>query len=306
MTTERNDFLSALREDTITANGARFHYATQGEGPLVVLLHGFPERWFSWKQQITALSSAGYRVVAPDLRGYGASERTIDGYDIKNLALDVASLITALGADTATVIGHDWGGAITWEAASRHPDKISRFAVLNCPHGFVMAKTLLSSPAQLRKSWYMFAFQLPWVPEAIISRDRGAAIAKMFLGMAVDRTRFTPELIEPFRQSVSDPSAVTPMLAYYRTALRSGITRPPPRPAMIEQPGLLLWAEDDQALGLELLAGHVHVARDLRVERIAHCGHFVQQERPEEVNKHLLRWLEQTAPKSDRAVVSES
>lgn len=289
---------SEIREAEVEANGVRFHFAEQGEGPLVMLVHGFPERWFSWKKQIPAIAAAGYRVVAPDLRGYGQTERPADGYDVATLARDLASLITALGHEDATVIGHDWGGALTWEVAWRHPERVSRYAVLNCPHHYVMSKTLLSSASQLKKSWYMLAFQLPWLPERVISRARGEAVERMFLGMAVDRTNFTPELIRPFRESVADPAAVSPMLAYYRSAVRAGLSRLPTRPPVIEQPGLLLWAEDDQALGLELLAGHVEVARDLRVERIPRCGHFVQQERPEEVNAHLLRWLRDTAPVS--------
>ncbi len=289
---------SELREAQVEANGVRFHYAAQGEGPLLLLLHGFPERWFSWKKQIPALAAEGYRVVAPDLRGYGETERPAGGYDVPNLALDVASLVAALGHESATVIGHDWGGALTWEVASRHPERVSRYAVLNCPHGYVLTRALVSSPEQLKKSWYMFAFQLPWLPERMISRDRGRAVQEMFLGMAVDRGNFTPELIEPFRESVADPAAVSPMLAYYRAAIRGGLTRVPARPAVIEQPGLLLWAEEDKALGTELIAGHVEVARDLRVERIPGCGHFVQQERPDEVNARLARWLRETAPVS--------
>lgn len=290
----------SLHESSVTANGIRFHYAEQGEGPLVLLLHGFPERWFSWKHQIPALAARGYRVVAPDLRGYGESERPTTGYELTNLARDVAELIPALGADTATVIGHDWGGAVTWEAVARHPDVVTRAAVLNCPHPAVMFKVLKSSRKQLAKSWYMFAFNLPWLPEYLISRDHGSLVAKTFLKAAVDRTRFTPEAMEPFCQSVARPGAVAPMLQYYRTAMRTMLS---PREAarhqasysVIERPTMLVWAEDDFALGMELVAPHVRYTRDLRIKRIPHCGHFLQQEQPDTVNAILCDWLDTTA-----------
>lgn len=285
----------AILESSVVANGVRFHYGTQGRGPLVLLLHGFPERWFTWRWQIPALAAAGYRVVAPDLRGYGQSDKPHGGYEITNLALDIAQMIRALGEDEATVIGHDWGGAITWETVSRHPEVVSRYGVINCPHPAVMRHALLSSTAQLRRSWYMFAFNLPWLPERMISRDGGSGLAKMYRAMAVDRTNFTREAMAPFCDSVARPEAVTPMLAYYRQAMRLAF-RPwavSPYP-IIEKQGLLLWAEEDQALGLELLGPHSRVAHDLRIQRIPGCGHFCMQEQPETVNRHLLRWLEET------------
>lgn len=282
-------------ESSVVANGVRLHYAALGSGPLVVLVHGFPERWFSWREQMPAIAAAGYRVAALDLRGYGQSDKPAGGYEIANLARDIAAFIRALGAADASVIGHDWGGGITWETVSRHPDVVTRFAVLNCPHPAVLRKAILTSSAQRRKSWYMFLFNVPWLPERIISRDRGAQLEKLFRAMAVDRSRFTPESIAPFRESVARPADVTPMLAYYRRAVRQsftpGATAPYP---VIDRPGLLLWAEEDQALGLELLAPHSRFARDLRIQRIPGCGHFLMQEQPAVVNQHLVRWLDET------------
>ncbi len=282
----------ALIESSVVANGVRFHYATQGNGPLVLLVHGFPERWFSWRAQIPAIAAAGYRVVAPDLRGYGLSDKPTDGYEIANLGRDLAELIGALGEDTATVIGHDWGAALTWEVVSRHPAKVSRYAALNCPHPAVLRNALLRSPGQLRRSWYMFMFNLPWLPERLLSRDHGVAVERTFRGMAVDPSRFTPEAVAPFRESASTPEAVAPMLAYYRAVLRGALDVAPY--PVIEQPGLLLWAEEDRVLGIDLLAPHSRFARDLRIQRVPRCGHFLQQEQPEIVNAHLVRWLEDT------------
>ncbi len=285
-----------ILESSVLANGVRFHYGTQGQGPLVLLVHGFPERWFSWRWQIPALAAAGYRVVAPDLRGYGLSDKPPGGYEITNLARDIAQMIRALGEDQATLIGHDWGGALTWETVSRHPEVVSRYGVINCPHPAVMRRAFLSSTAQLRRSWYMFAFNLPWLPERLIARDGGAAVEKMFHAMAVDRSRFTSEEMAPFCRSVADPESVTPMLAYYRQAIRQALQpwKVAPYP-VIEKPGLLLWAEEDKALGLELLAPHSRFAHNLRIQRISGCGHFCTQEQPEAVNRYLLHWLEETA-----------
>lgn len=275
----------------VTANGIRFRCAASGQGPLVLLLHGFPERWFSWEPQIRALAAAGYRAVAPDLRGYGDSDRPETGYDIDTLAGDVAGLIRALGAEQATVIGHDWGGAITWCAVERYPELITRFAVLNCPHPWVLRNVgLFGSPRQLARSWYILFFGIPKVPERWLSRDHAAAVGEAFARGAVDPTNFTPERVRPYRDWIKGPADVRPMLAYYRAALRAGL-RPiaPPRP--IDRPGLLIWAEDDAALGTELITPHLEFARSLRVERISGCGHFVQLERPDEVSARLLRWL---------------
>ncbi len=291
------------KEFSVTANGMRFHCAAQGEGPLVLLLHGFPERWFSWRHQLAVLAARGYRAVAPDLRGYGDSDRPRGGYDLRNLARDVAELIPALGAETAVVVGHDWGGAITWEAASRHPDRVSRYAVLNCPHPAVLLRSLLRSPAQLRRSWYIFFFQLPWLPERALSRDHGAAIARAFREAAVDPSRFDAAAVAPYCASAARPEDIAPMMAYYRTVFRDALDRRSARGPradypVIEQPGLLLWAENDVALGMDLVGPHVRYARDLRIRRIPRCGHFVQQEQPETVNALLCAWLGAAEPPS--------
>lgn len=286
-------------ESSVVARGVRFHTAEQGQGPLVLLLHGFPERWYSFRHQLAALGAAGYRAVAPDLRGYGESDRPPRGYDIETLAGDVPALIEALGADRAAVVGHDWGGALTWEAASRYPRQVARYAVLNAPHPAVFLRTLLRSPAQLRRSWYMFLFQLPLLPEWLLTRRGARAIPAAFLKASVDRDALDAETLEGFRTSALSPGAMGAMLAYYR-----GIGRQLRRPLdtarkmstyqPIEQPGLLLWGEDDPALGTELIEPHRRLAPALRVERVPRCGHFIQQERPALVSERLLAFLRQT------------
>lgn len=257
----------------------------------MLLLHGFPERWFSWEPQLRALAAAGYRAVAPDLRGYGDSERPLAGYDIPNLTADVAGLVDAFDAHHATVVGHDWGGAITWATAERHPDRVARYVVLNCPHPWVLRQVgLTRSPRQFARSWYILFFGIPVIPERWLTRDGARVLEAMFRRAAVDRSAFTSERVAAYREWLRSPEDARPMLGYYRAALRDAL-RPIPSPSAIEQPGLLLWAEDDLALGTELIAPHLHFARSLEVERIARCGHFVQIERPAEVSARILRWL---------------
>lgn len=290
-----------FRESSVVAGGVRFHYATAGRGPLVLLLHGFPERWFSWRAQIPALAAEGYRVVAPDLRGYGLSDKPASGYEITDLAQDVVSLVTALGEETATVVGHDWGGAIAWEAAARHPARVARVAVLNCPHPAVMNHVLRRSWDQFVRSGYMLFFNLPWLPERLIARDRGRSILRMFHGNAVHPEAFSRETLEALRESVASPDDVRPMLEYYRRSVRRALRGALPPYPVIQQPALLLWAERDVVLGNKLIAPHTRVARDLTIRRIVDCGHFVQQERPDAVNALLAEWLRATLPRATPA-----
>lgn len=296
-TTGESAMIDVFRESSVVAGGVRFHYATAGRGPLVLLLHGFPERWTSWRKQIPALARGGWRVVAPDLRGYGQSDKPEGGYDLPSLAQDVASLITALGEERATVVGHDWGGAITWEAASRFAHRVERFAVLNCPHAAVMNEVFRRSPAQLARSSYMLFFNIPWLPERLMARDRGRAIVRRFEGAGVQLSR---ESAEALREVVTTPANVSPMLAYYRrvvrTTLRGGLLPYP----VIRQPGLLIWGERDAVLGEELIAPHTRYAHDLVIRRIPDCGHFVQQQRPDEVNEVLTGWLAQQRERASR------
>lgn len=284
----------AFRESSVVANGVRLHYATAGRGPLVLLLHGFPERWFSWRAQIPAIAAAGYRVVAPDLRGYGLSDRPASGYEITNLAQDVASLVVALGEESAAVIGHDWGAAITWEAVSRFPARVSRYAVLDCPHPEVLHRATLRSLGQFRRSAYMLFFSVPWLPEHLIARDGGRAVERIFRRNALDPSRFTREVLRPFRESAATPAAVRPMMAYYRSVVREALGPGLAPYPVIERPGLLLWAENDPVFPTGLVAPHTRVARNLRIRKVPRCGHFVQQEQPEVVSRLLTEWLEDT------------
>lgn len=271
-----------MRSDHVTANGIRFHYLTEGSGPLVLLLHGFPQFSHAWRRQIPALSKR-FRVVAPDLRGYGGTEKPagLDAYRLDTLAADVAGLIEALGEKSAMVVGHDWGGGLAWAAALLFPERISRLAVLNCPLPAVFLKNLRSNPRQLRRSWYMGLFQLPWLPERIFRGKAGSLIA----GSPRPGT-FTREDVEAYDRNFQDP---TPPLNYYRAALRR--YRPLPQ-RKIAAPTLLIWGDKDPALGRELTEGmEPHFSGPLRVEHLPEASHWVNEEEPEKVNALLLEFL---------------
>jgi len=299
----------------VETNGIRLHCAVEGEGPLVLLLHGFPECWYSWRHQIAALAPH-YRVVAPDLRGYNESDRpdAVDAYRTDVLVADVHGLIEAFGQSRATIVGHDWGGAIAWLFATRHPEATERLAVLNCPHPAIMAEHLRRNPRQLLRSWYMFFFQIPWLPETLLGLNRAWAIAQGIRRSAVHADRITDDDLEHLRDAASRPGALRAAINYYRAMLRTPEARaglpawwqrflygspvPSDTPRTrdewprITAPTLLIWGERDVALGPELVEGtETLITAPFTLRRIPDAGHWVQQEQPELVNALLLEFL---------------
>lgn len=265
----------------------KLHVAELGQGPLVLLLHGFPECWVSWRNQLPALAAAGYRVVAPDLRGYGGSDkpRGIRAYRLEALARDIEGLIGALGETRAHVVGHDWGGAVAWQLAMQAPAKIGRLAILNVPHPRRMLQGLRTL-RQLKKSWYFFFFQLPFLPEARMSHDHFALIRNLFRYHPARRAAYDESDIDEIIAALSQPGTATAALNYYRAALRH-----PPAVKRIELPVLVLWGEQDKNLGRELAAPEAGWVPSARVVRIADAGHFVQADAPDRVNRELIQWL---------------
>jgi pimeloyl-ACP methyl ester carboxylesterase len=294
----RLDELS-VEHHTVDVGGLRMHYVAKGQGPLVLLLHGFPELWWSWRYQIDAIADAGFRVVAPDLRGYNETDKQ-GPYDMDTLADDVRALIASLGERAAHIVGHDWGGALAWHVASVMPHAVHKLAVINCPHPAVMQRVIFSGNwRQIRKSWYMFFFQLPWLPERTLAANGGANLRKLYHAHAIDSTHFGDDELAPFVQNILRPGAARAMVGWYRavfaTALRAARTGMFYR--QITAPTLLLWGLQDRALGFEdLVPGTERHVDKLRVEPIATGGHFVHAERPELVNPLLLEFLQRDAP----------
>jgi pimeloyl-ACP methyl ester carboxylesterase len=279
------------RHGEILTNGIRMHYVTQGSGPLVVLLHGFPEFWYSWRFQIPFLAEHGYTVVAPDLRGYNDTEKPHTGYSIPILLRDIVGLIRGLGQEKAIIVGHDWGGALAWSFALRYPEMTERLIVLNAPHPHAFARELRTLK-QLRKSWYMFVFQIPWLPEFLLGRNHADAIAKMLYSSAIQKTAFPPDVLSGYQDAMSRPGALRGSINYYRALFRHPSSASEgARGNTVETPTLLIWGEQDIALGIDLTYHLEQWVPRLSVQRIPDSGHWVQQEKPERVNELMLEFL---------------
>ncbi|MDL5361391.1 alpha/beta fold hydrolase [Halalkalicoccus sp. NIPERK01] len=284
-------------------NGVRLHYVEAGEGPLVVLLHGFPEHWYSWREQIPALVEAGYRVVAPDMRGYNRSEKPpgVSAYRIGNLVEDVRALIAHCGADRAHLVGHDWGGVVAWEVAARHPDSVDRLVVLNAPHPSAYRRELWNPESdQAKRSWYVLFFQLPWLPELLVRAGRGRLLESLFRGGAANPEAFDDEAIRRYTEACLRPGAMTAMLNYYRALFRGTLRSKVPgrslpdattSDGLIGRPTLLVWGTDDEALSERLTEGLEKWVPDVEVERVAGASHWVQLDAPERVNDALVGFL---------------
>lgn len=278
----------------IEANGIDFHCVAQGEGDLVLLLHGFPENWYSWRHQIPFLAE-GFKVVAPDMRGYNLTDKppSVEDYRISNLVQDVASLIEAFGSRSANVVGHDWGGAVAWVFAASHPEMLNRLAVLNCPHPALFARNIASNPRQLLRSWYMFFFQIPALPEAVMRSFDYFPIRRVFRDWAIDKDAFSDQEIERLAEGVAQPGSLRSSMNYYRAMLRDrGFLRMRKDFPTIEKPTMLIWAEEDRALGKELTYGmDPYFSDTFEIKYIPDCSHWVQQERPLLVNQYLGEFL---------------
>ncbi len=283
-----------IAHDFVRANGLRFHVATCGEGDrLALFLHGFPECWYSWRYQLPLMARLGYRAWAPDLRGYGESDRPpqVADYAIERLMDDVAGLIDAAGARSTVLLGHDWGAAIAWFFAMRRVRPLERLVIMNVPHPAVMGRALRTW-RQLARSWYMFFFQLPWFPEALLRAGNYRAIRQAFRGMAIDKSRFPDEVLQVFVDNAARPGALTAMINYYREMIRAGGRRQRPLGfPVIDVPTLMIWGEHDTALGIETTYGTERYVRDLTLRYLPNVSHWVQQEAPETVNEMLEAWL---------------
>ena len=284
----------AITTRKIEANGFSFAVDEAGEGDnLALCLHGFPESRFSWRYQLPLLADLGYRAWAPDLRGYGETEpkpRQVSAYLIDRLMEDVAALIDASGAKTVTLVGHDWGAALAWTFAANRVRPLERLVIMNVPHPAVMSAHLRKSWAQLKKSWYMLFFQLPGIPERLNTAKDAQLIRRAFYDMAIDKSRFTPDVLDRYAADAQRPGAMTGMVNWYRAAFRLQGKLAGPWP-VIETPTLIVWGEADAALGVELLDGTDAYVRDLTVKRLPGVSHWVQQEAPEAVNAILSAWL---------------
>lgn len=278
-----------LEEGYVDAAGVRIHHVGAGSGPLVLFLHGFPEYWYSWRHQLPDLAPHR-RAVAVDLRGYGRSGRPAErsAYAIEHLVADVAAVVDELGGGRATIVGHDWGGAVAWAFAHAHPERLERLVICNAPHPARMAAEV-RHPPQLLRSWYIFLFQVPRLPEAMLTRNGAAPVASILRGGAGVPDAFQPQDLRRFREAFAAPGVAKAAVDYYRN-LPAGLRRRPQlRP--VEAPVLLLWGERDRALDLRLTKGVERFAPNIRVHRFPAAGHFPHEEVPSAFNEELRRFV---------------
>lgn len=294
---------SGIRQRFVSANGLDFELAEAGEKTsrkLALCLHGFPELNFSWRHQMPLLAEQGWRVWAPNLRGYGQTSRpaALRDYGMDHLTGDVSALIDAAAAEAPVeevmILAHDWGAVIGWAFAilnekAAKPYPLKRLVIMNVPHPKVMVRELRRWD-QLKKSWYVFFFQLPRLPEHYMTARDAAGVRRAFYGMAVDKSRFGKGVLDVYAAAAQQPGAMTAMVNYYRALMRyrDAIDL---GDARITIPTLMVWGEEDAALGLGCTVGTEQWVPRLELHRLPKVSHWVQQEAPEKVNAILSDWL---------------
>jgi len=273
-------------------NGVTLHVVAAGDpaDPLVVLLHGFPEFWYEWRGYVEPLVEAGYRVLVPDQRGYNRSDKPagLDAYRISELSRDVVDLVATEGREAAHVVGHDWGAAVAWDLALRHPDVVGHLGVINVPHPTVFEAVLTSNLTQLRKSWYMFFFQFPRIPEWY-ARQNGFDFMITTMDEGSRPGTFTGTDFDRYRRAWRRNDALTAMINWYRALFRR--REDPPR-ERVGAPTLVVWGEQDQALVPEMASRSVEYCDDGRLERLPENTHWVPHEAPERIADLLREHLD--------------
>lgn len=281
----------------VTTNNVRLHLKEDGpaDGPLVILLHGFPEFWYAWRYQIAPLAEAGFRVWAPDQRGYNLSDKPlgVNSYTIDKLGADIIGLINAAGVQTATVVGHDWGGGVAWWLAMNYPDRLNQVIFLNMPHPGVMLQHLRRSPRQLLRSWYVGFFQIPWLPEWLARLGNW-----WFVVQALRRTSrpgtFSRVDLDRYRQAWAMPGptgtpAYRTMIHWYRAFVRQ---RPGlPTDTRIVIPVLIIWGKRDQFLMPDLAQRSLERCDNGQLVILEEATHWVQHEAAEKVNALIISCL---------------
>ncbi|XP_050400322.1 epoxide hydrolase 4 [Patella vulgata] len=278
----------------IQLKNIRLHYVANGDEnkPLMLFVHGFPEFWYSWRYQLKEFSK-DYRCVAIDQRGYNDSDKPAGmmNYKVGMMVEDLRQLIPALGYKTCVLVGHDWGGAICWAFAAAHKEMVDKLVVMNCPHRAAMAKYLRSHRSQFLKSWYMYFFQLPWLPELYWRMNDLEVLASAFTSeeLGVKSGRFTEKDLEAYKYAFSKPGAATSALNYYRAAMKT-FNRDK---RLVEVPTRLIWGCKDGALDTGLAEATKPFVKDMTISYIPEASHWVMMDEPEEVNKYMRQFLNQ-------------
>ncbi len=275
----------------VETNGVRLHTIQAGpeHGPLVVLLHGFPEFWYCWHDQIRPLADAGFRVVVPDQRGYNLSDKPddVNAYHMDELAADIVGLIDAAGRGKASVVGHDWGAAVAWWVALHYPDRVEKLCAVNVPHPTVMRRAIRNRWDQRFRSWYFAFFQIPAVPEAFMRFHNWGAVVRTMERSSQPGT-FSPTDFERYRQAWRQPGAFSAMIDWYRAVVRQ---RPSPRTDRVTVPTLVIWGAQDDFIEKRTAWESVEFCDDGRVAMLPDATHWVQHDEPIRVGEILLDFL---------------
>jgi pimeloyl-ACP methyl ester carboxylesterase len=274
-------------------NGIFIHYVKQGNGPrLVVLLHGFPEFWYSWRYVIPALSEQ-YTVVAPDMRGFNDSDKPdgVEAYKTEYVIKDIKGLVEYLGFEKAVIVGHDWGGAVAWHFATAYPEMTEKLAILNCPHPKLMLKAATSDVKQILKSWYIFFFQLPQFPEFLVERFLPDFFKKAMKEHMVNPQNLSDDDLMQYVQAFRQKGSLTATMNYYRASLQLGLSKDLVY-RKVKCPVRVIWGKEDQALNASMNDDlHTVVDGPFEVKYLSPCSHWTQIDRPDDVNRLLLEFI---------------
>ncbi len=291
-----SDIDDRIRTEFVVANHLRFEVDMCGDGDkLALCLHGFPEHSISWRYQMPMLAGLGYKVWAPNMRGYGNSSvpEYMEDYSIENLMDDVGGLIDAAGCEEVVLIAHDWGAVIAWNFAIRQIRPLSQLIICNVPHPVPAEKAFKKGFSQLKKSWYILFFQLPRLPELMMKMRKGRGMGELIKESASHPQNFPDEVVDIYNENGSRRENLTGMINYYRALVRGGGGRRQRKLGypMIETPTLMLWGEDDMALTKETTFGTEDVVKDFTIRYLPRISHWVQQDAPEEVNAMMSAFL---------------
>lgn len=283
------------RHRDIGANGQKFHVAELGEGPLILLLHGFPQFWWAWRDQLTGLAEAGWRAVAVDLRGYGASDKPPRGYDAPTLSADVAGLVRALGERDAVIVGHGWGAFLGWTVGALHPAVARKLVVLSMPHPLLLRRALLRPGPQIRAAAHAYQFQVPWQPERSLVADGAQKIARLLREWGGPDFPYA-QVVARYREHAQIPGVVHSAMEYYRWTMRSQLRPDGARFARamatpVLAPTLQIHGDLDPCMLAATARGAESlVAAQYRWVRLDGVGHFPAEERPTEITRLIDEW----------------
>lgn len=284
--------LPSLEEITIQNGAVSLHLVEAGpaDGPLAILLHGFPEFWYGWRRQIASLAAAGFRVVVPDQRGYNLSSKPagVESYAMAHLVSDVVAIADQLGHERFFLAGHDWGAAVAWSVALQHPERVARLAILNVPHPSVMLRFLRTNRRQMRRSWYIFWFQVPKLPEMMFSARGFRAGTRALVGSSHAGT-FSEDDLARYREAWSQPGALTAMIHWYRAVFRH---RAKFADRTVRVPTRILWGERDAFLLREMAEASLRYCTDAELIRFPDATHWLQHEEAERVAEVLVEFFQ--------------